>query len=207
MKSQTLISFLVYVLAGSAWAMPERVLILGDSLTAGSFVREDQSYPYLLQQRLIEEGQLDVTLVPAGIYGKKTKDAQTRLQKHLREDTELTALMLVLGANDGLRGRGIEIVKSNLVGTILLAQSRGLDVLLVGMKLPLVYPEKYRLAFEKMYSDIATETQVSFLPFLLEGVGGHPELNLPDTLHPNAAGYRVVAKHVYPYLIEFLGLR
>ncbi len=113
-------------------------------------------------------------------------------------------LILALGANDGLRGVAVEEMRKNLDEAIALALNSGVRVLLAGMKLPPNYGPEYTRDFEHVFSELATERNVGFIPFLLEGVAARPEFNQADGLHPTARGYEIVTETVLTYLRPLL---
>jgi acyl-CoA thioesterase-1 len=105
-----------------------------------------------------------------------------------------------LGANDGLRGLTIEELEKNLAEVIVNAQERGMPIILAGMELPPNYGEEYTGNFRRVYQQLADRYNLTLIPFLLEGVGGVAAMNQADGIHPNAAGHRHIAAHVYPVL-------
>jgi len=182
-------------------ASPVRVVALGDSLTEGYGVSKSSSYPALLQKRL-EKDYPGIVIVNAGISGATTASGVSNLKWQLKKPFDL--LILCLGGNDGLRGLPLQNSKKNLSKTLKLAKENGVKVILAGMKIPLNYGVKYRKEFEKIYQDLAKEHNVSFIPFLLKGVGGVKALNLPDGIHPNEKGYEKVVDNVLPYVRKLL---
>jgi acyl-CoA thioesterase-1 len=180
---------------------PPVVVALGDSLTAGFGVAPDQAYPTLLQNRMKAEGYAHV-VINAGVSGDTSGGALERLDTALHSDTRV--LIVALGANDGLRGVSIDEVRSNLSTIIERAQVRGIRVLLCGMEAPPTRGWDYTVAFHRIFRELAARFQAPLMPFLLEGVVGDPDLNLPDRFHPNAAGYRRTAERMWPYLEPLL---
>ena len=173
------------------------VVVLGDSLTAGPGLPVSSAYPVLLQQRSVEAG-FPHRFVNAGVSGDTTADGLRRLDAALTADTRV--LVVALGANDGLRGIPVETVKSNLSEIIRRAKARGIEVLLAGMETPPSRGWQYSVDFHFIYPDLAREHDVPLMPFLLAGVFGDPELNLPDGFHPNAAGMRAISAAMWPFL-------
>jgi acyl-CoA thioesterase I len=174
-----------------------RIVILGDSLTAGLGLPVEQSYPSLLQQRLIEEG-LNFEVVNAGVSGDTSAGGLSRLDWALEGNVRV--LVVALGGNDGLRGLPPEQLKRNLAQIIERAQARRVRVILAGMEAPPNYGRDYIVAFHEVYPALAREYNVALLPFLLEGVAGSQNLNQPDGIHPSAEGARIVADHVWVVL-------
>ena len=178
------------------------VLMLGDSLTEGTGVEKAKAYPYLVEQKLKEQGFLAIKVINAGVTGSTTASAQSRLAWYLREPPDI--LLLALGANDGLRGLPTLQMKHNLAGTIELALSKGIRVVLAGMKMPPNYGEDYTLQYEKVFPELAKKYDITFIPFLLEGVAGDPTLNLPDGIHPNERGHQIISELVYKTLVKLI---
>lgn len=177
------------------------VVVLGDSLTAGPLLRTEETYPALLQERVQSAG-LPHRVVNAGVSGDTTADGLRRLDAALQPDTRV--LVLALGANDGIAGIATETVKQNLRQIIERARARNIRVLLCGMESLPTHGVDYALRFHNIYPDLAREYDLPLMPFLLEGVFGRPALNLLDGLHPNAAGMRVIASEMWPYLEPLL---
>lgn len=178
-----------------------RVLFLGDSLTEGYGIDKSHAYPFLVEQRLKNLGK-HIEAINAGITGSTTASAKSRLQWQLKNKPDI--LVLALGANDGLRGINVKISQKQLTETVQLAKTNGITVLLVGMKLPPNFGPAYAKSFEKMFEQIAQSEKVYFLPFLLEGVGGVPSLNLSDGIHPNEKGHSIIADTVVKALQKLL---
>jgi acyl-CoA thioesterase-1 len=181
----------------------DRILIafLGDSLSAGLGVDEDEAFPKVVEGRLRELGW-NVEVINAGVSGDTTAGGTNRVVWLLRQRPHV--VVVELGANDGLRGMSIEMTESNLRRMVSTATEAGSRVLLVGMKVPPNYGSDYAQRFEAIFPSLAGELGVSLVPFLLEGVAAEPELNQADGIHPNAAGHRRVAETVEPYLEAIL---
>ena len=177
------------------------VVVLGDSLTAGPLLSQSQAYPALLESRARSAGYPH-RFINAGVSGDTTADALRRFDNAIHQDTRV--LVVALGANDGLQGVPINTIKSNLRQILDRARARNLKVLLAGMETPPSNGFQYSVDFHFIFPDIAREYEVPLMPFLLEGVFGNRELNLPDGLHPNAAGMRVIAETMWPYLEPLL---
>ena len=173
------------------------VVFLGDSLTAGLGVNEDQAYPALVAKRLVAEGH-EVRYLNAGVSGDTSAGGLRRMNWLLAQRPAV--LVLSLGANDGLRGLPLEQTEANLRDIVTKARAAGSRVLLLGMMVPPNYGPDYAPKFAAMFPRLAKELDVPLVPFLLEGVGGRPELNQGDGIHPTAAGHRVMADTVYPKL-------
>jgi acyl-CoA thioesterase I len=178
-----------------------RIVFLGDSLTAGLGLEKTQAVPALLQARLDKLGY-DYEVVNAGVSGDTSAGGLSRLDWSL--DGDVKVLVLELGANDGLRGLPVANMKRNLSEIIARAKSRGVEVLLTGMEAPPNYGQAYTNEFRQVYSDLAREHDVPFMPFFLDGVAGIPALNNPDGVHPNAEGARLVEQAVWKALEPLL---
>ena len=155
----------------------------------------DQAYPAILQRKLQEAG-IPLEVVNAGVSGDTTADGLRRANWALEGDVRL--LILALGANDGLRGLPPGQMKANLQNIIHRARQRAIPVLLVGMEAPPNYGEQYAAAFRQVFQDLARENKVPFVPFLLDGVAGIPDLNQADGIHPTSAGAAKIADHLWP---------
>ena len=199
------------LVAGAAllWAAeaPRRTLVvLGDSLAAGFGVEPREAYPARLQQR-IDDAQLPFTVVNAGVSGDTTAGGLRRLDWVLRKPADV--LLLELGGNDGLRGLAPESTRSNLVAIIGKVRTKNPEcrIVLAGMLMPDNMGEAYNRKFQAIFPEVAQEQKVGLIPFLLAGVGGVPELNQPDQIHPTAKGHDLVASNVWtvlePVLREF----
>jgi acyl-CoA thioesterase-1 len=193
---------LMLVLAAPPAMADDRVIVaLGDSLTAGLGVTRDEAYPALLEARLRRAG-FAYRVVNAGVSGDTAAGGLRRLDWVLRSRPEV--VIVALGANDGLRGQPVTAVRDNLTAIVTRLREAGTRVLLVGMRLPPNYGEAYASDFAEAFRAVARGTSVAFLPFLLAGVAGDPSLNQADGIHPNAAGHRIVAEHVWPSLQPLL---
>ena len=179
-----------------------RIVVLGDSLTAGLGVPRDQAYPAVLQRKL-EEAGIRLEVVNAGVSGDTTADGLRRANWALEGDVRL--LIVALGANDGLRGLPPSQMKANLQSIIHRARQRAIPVLLVGMEAPPNYGEQYVASFRQVFQDLARENKVTFVPFLLEGVAGMPDLNQSDGIHPTSAGAARIADHLWPVVKTMIG--
>lgn len=180
---------------------PPVVVVLGDSLTAGPGLRTEDAYPALLQERTRAAG-LPHRIINAGVSGDTTGDGLRRLDSALHADTRV--LVVALGANDGLQGVPVDTVKQNLRQIIERARSRNIRVLLCGMESLPNNGLDYVVRFHNIFPELAGEYSLPLMPFLLHNVFGRPELNLFDGFHPNAAGMRVIADEMWPWLEPLL---
>jgi acyl-CoA thioesterase-1 len=173
------------------------VVFFGDSLTAGLGVDGDQAYPAIVGRALAAEG-LPIRVVNAGVSGDTTAGGVSRIAWILGQKPDV--VVVALGANDGLRGQDLGEAEANLRTIVTRARSSGAAVLLVGMQLPPSLGPEYRDRFRDMFPRLARELDVPLVPFLLEGVGGRPELNQADGIHPTASGQRILADNVLPHV-------
>ena len=180
-------------------AVDKHILIIGDSLTAGYGVSKKASYPSQLA-KILEKSHPGYKVINAGSSGSTSASGLSRLKWHLKRKPNL--LILALGANDGLRGFPVSATKDNLGKVIDTAKLAGVKVFLAGMKMPTNYEKKYRQEFEQVYPDLAKTKAIGLIPFLLDGVGGDPKLNLADGIHPNEEGHKVIANTVYQSIKE-----
>lgn len=174
-----------------------KIVILGDSLTAGLGLLESQAYPALLQRRIDADGY-NYEIDNAGVSGDTSAGGLRRLDWSLQGNVRL--LVLALGANDGLRGLPVEEMKNNLTEIIRRARERDIVVILAGMEAPPNYGQEYGSSFRQAFRDIAQRERVPYIPFLLDQVAGHPDLNQGDGIHPNIQGAQIVADTVWGVL-------
>lgn len=182
-------------------APKKRLLIIGDSLTEGYGVTQKSAYPSQLESIIQKRGK-NYEVINAGSSGSTSASAFSRMKWHMKKTPGI--VILALGANDGLRGTSVSATKSNLSKAIDVALNKKVKVYLAGMKLPMNYGKKYRADFEKVFSELVKEKKIKFIPFLLKGVGGRPELNLADGIHPNEEGHKIIAQTVYAAIQEDL---
>jgi acyl-CoA thioesterase-1 len=176
-------------------AIPEdapTVLFMGDSIGAGLHLAAHQAFPAVLQRRLAGAG-LPFHLVNASESGRTTAGGASALAWSLRSDPDV--VVIELGGNDGLRNVPVPQVEANLERMLAEAAAAGARVLLLGVRLPPNYGS-YGAEFDAVYPRLAERHGVAFVPFFMAGVGGVPELNLPDGLHPTAAGHERLADNV-----------
>ena len=175
----------------------QKIVALGDSLTAGLGLVETQAYPALLQKKVDAEGY-PFDVVNAGVSGDTSAGGVRRLDWALEGDVRV--LILALGANDGLRGLPVPEMKNNLEEIIERAKERNIVVILAGMEAPPNYGPDYTSAFRGAFQELAREQQVIFLPFLLDKVAGNSALNQGDGIHPNAQGAEIIADGIWKVL-------
>jgi acyl-CoA thioesterase I len=174
-----------------------KVVVLGDSLTAGLGLAPADSFPAKLQRKIDGAG-MDFEVVNAGVSGDTSAGGLRRLDWSLQDGARV--LVVALGANDGLRGLPVGEMKQNLAQIIETAQRKKVDVILAGMEAPPNYGGEYAAAFRQTYRDLATQYNVPLVPFLLDNVAGQPSLNQADGIHPNVRGAAIVADTVWTAL-------
>jgi acyl-CoA thioesterase-1 len=177
------------------------IVAFGDSLTAGFGLDPAQTYPALLQRRLDDAGY-PYRMRNAGEDGDTTTTAAARLDRALTSDTMI--LIVALGINDGLRGVAISRIEDNLASIIERTRARGIEVLLCGMEAPPVRGFTYSVEFHRIYTRLAARYQLPLVPFILIGIAGHRDLNLPNGVHPNAKGHEIIATTIWTYLEPLL---
>lgn len=185
-------------------ASPRPVLmILGDSLTSGYGIDPDEAYPALLQAKIDAAG-LPHRVVNAGLSGDTSAGGLRRIDWMLRQPVDV--FVVALGGNDGLRGVDPAETRRNLIGILRRVRERNPEAKLVvaGMQMSPTMGRDYTEAFRATFPAVAEETGAALIPFLLDGVGGVPEMNLPDGIHPTPAGHRRIAEVVWPVLEPLL---
>ena len=169
------------------------IVALGDSLTEGYGIEKSKAYPTLVEAKLRAEGK-KVTVINAGVSGSTTASAPGRVKWLLKNKPDV--IFLALGSNDGLRGVDVATTKKNLKTAIDLAKQNHIQVWLAGALLPPNYGPQQTAAFKKLFSDLAKEENLPFMPFLLEGVATVQDLNQTDMIHPNEKGHAILADQV-----------
>ena len=171
-----------------------QLVIIGDSLTEGYGVSKDSAFPQLLEKKLNQKSQ-DWQVINSGVSGSTTASALSRVRWMLKNKPDL--VLIILGANDGLRGLKTEQSEKNLAEAIELAQKSHVKVILGGLYMPPNYGKEYSQQFKTMYSHLAKKYKVYLVPFILEKVAGDPKLNQADGIHPNEEGHKIVATTIY----------
>lgn len=175
------------------------ILILGDSITAGYGLELSQAYPALIQEKIDDKGWR-FKVVNAGQSGDTSGGGLSRMDWLLRNRVDV--LVLELGGNDGLRGLPVETTRKNLQAIIdrTKASYPQAKIIIAGMKVPPNMGRAYGEKFEAIFPALAKKNTAPLIPFVLEGVGGVRELNLPDGIHPTAKGHQIVAANVWKVL-------
>lgn len=189
--------------AGSSSASQhKKIIVLGDSLSEGYGVAKESAYPALLEKKLHEAGKPDWDVINAGISGSTSASAIGRMKWLFKNKPQV--VLLVMGANDGLRGLKVEETEKNLVAAIVFAQKQQVQVILGGLYMPPNYGKDYTEKFKRMYLELSKKYKLTFIPFVLDQVAGNPKYNLADGIHPNEEGHRIVAENIFKVLKDIL---
>lgn len=180
------------------------IIAVGDSLTAGLGVAESDAWPALLENKLRENGH-NWQVINAGISGETSSGTLSRIKWITARKPDI--VILETGANDGLRGIPIPVVKENLSRAVLMLQEGGVAVVLAGMQIVQNLGPEYTAAFADIYPAVAKEQECLLVPFFLQGVAGEPLLNQADTIHPNEEGHIQISETVYPYIVQTIQSR
>ena len=184
-----------------AAAGEKKLLVFGDSLTAGYGIPYDQAFPAQLEKKLQAAGYA-ITVINAGVSGDTTSGGLTRLEWTLEQKPDF--VILELGANDVLRAIDPALTRGNLQKMLDILQSRKIPVLLAGMKATPNLGQKFVAAYDEMYPTLAKKYHAVYYPFFLEGAFQHPELIQEDGLHPNTDGIAVIVKNILPSVKRLL---
>ncbi|KYG69248.1 arylesterase [Bdellovibrio bacteriovorus] len=195
---RSILVFSLFLFTSSFSYAQKKLIVLGDSLTEGYGVAKDAAYPALLEKKLHESGKKEWTVVNSGVSGSTTASGISRMKWLFKSKPE--AVLLVLGANDGLRGLKIEDSQKNLSEAIEYANSQKVRVILGGLYMPPNYGVAYTDKFKKMYESLAKKYKVTFIPFVLDKVAGNPKYNLADGIHPNEEGHKIIAENIFQVL-------
>jgi acyl-CoA thioesterase I len=178
-----------------------QIVALGDSLTSGHGIGELRSFPSILQSRIDAEG-FDYSVVNAGVSRNTSSHALQRLETALAGDVRI--LIVAVGANDGLRRVPVAQLNQNLTRIIETAQSRRIAVILCAMEALPIYGRNYVTSFRAVYDDLAARFRIPLVPFVMTNILGNRRLVLPDQVHPNAEGARMIADTIWPHLQPLL---
>jgi acyl-CoA thioesterase-1 len=175
------------------------ILVLGDSLSQGFGLAPSEAYPMLLSKKLRAAG-LNFQVTNASAAGGTTEGGLARLPAHLKRQTDI--LIVELGINDAFRGLPVDQIQTNLQQIIDKVKARNphVRVVIAGMQIPNHAADDYVSAFGKMFGDLAAKNSAALVPYLLQNVAGDPSMNLPDGIHPNAAGQKILAETVWHVL-------
>jgi len=178
-----------------------KIMVMGDSLSAGYGIKLDEGWVSLLQKELAKKNK--ATIVNASVSGETTSGGLTRLPALLSQHKP-DIVILELGGNDGLRGHPLKIMRENLQAMIDLGKSKGATIVLVGMQIPTNYGARYTTQFKEVYPELAEKNKIALVPFLLEGVAMHSELIQNDGIHPTAEAQPAIVKNVMPVLLPLI---
>jgi acyl-CoA thioesterase-1 len=186
-----------------AAATARRIVFFGNSLTAAYGLEPEQGFPALIQAKIDSLG-LAYNVINAGLSGETTAGGNERIDWILQQPVDV--FVLELGGNDGLRGINPDATYANLQSIINKVKTKypKAHIILAGMEAPPNMGADFTKAFRQVFPKLAKENRLPLVPFLLDGVGGHPELNLPDGIHPNAEGQYIVADNIWKVLQPLL---
>jgi acyl-CoA thioesterase I len=181
----------------------KNIVFFGNSLTAGYGLDPSEAFPALIQKR-IDSLKLSYTVINAGVSGETSADGLSRINWILQQP--LSVFVLELGGNDGLRGIAVAETTKNLQAIIDKVKQKypGAKIILAGMQVPPNMGSTYSTQFRSMFQNLIQKNKILMIPFLLEGVGGVPELNQPDGIHPTAQGEKILVENVLAVLKNIL---
>jgi len=184
-------------------AKKKTIVFFGNSLTAGYGLSPEQAFPALIQKKIDSLG-LPYQVVNAGVSGETSSGGKTRIDWILQQPIDI--FVLELGANDGLRGIPLSETKKNLQEIIdkIKAKYPHTKLVFAGMQIPPSMGQAYTTEFKNIFTELSEKNAMTLIPFLLEGVGGEPELNQQDGIHPNEEGSLIVARNVWRVLEKLL---
>ena len=184
-----------------AQTFPTKILVMGDSLSAGYGIDIQQGWVSLLEKELNKTHKVE--MINASVSGETSSGGKTRLPALLTEHKP-HLVILELGGNDGLRGQPLKLLQNNLQTMIDASTAAGAKVILAGMQIPPNYGARYSTQFKSLYSTLAEENQSGLIPFLLEGIGGKAELMQRDGIHPTAEAQPIIVKNVLPEVEKYM---
>ncbi|MEK9280433.1 MULTISPECIES: arylesterase [unclassified Bradyrhizobium] len=190
------------VAEGQSAAKPIRLVVLGDSLSAGLGLPGQEAFPARLQKALQDKG-VAVDMTNAGVSGDTSSGGRDRLDWSVPDGTE--GVIVELGANDALRGIDPDLTRAALSDIVARLKARKIAVMLCGMLAPPNYGADYAARFNSIYPDLAKKFDVPLYPFFLDGVAADAKLNQADGIHPTAAGVDIIVNNIMPTMEAFLG--
>ena len=200
-----MLSFILMMNVGNSLSQQEKksILFFGNSLTAGYGLDPELAFPNLIQQKINGEN-VSFTVINAGLSGETSAGGLSRIDWVMSQPIDI--FILELGANDGLRGLPLESTRTNLQGILDKVKQKysNVEIVIAGMMVPPNMGEDYSSEFKKIYPELARKNNATLIPFLLDGVAGIPDLNLPDGVHPNVEGHQIVAENVWSVLKPIL---
>ena len=179
--------------------IPERLLVIGDSLSAEYGLKRGSGWVELLKQALSKTNP-NVEIINASISGDTTSGGLSRI-KALLERTKPTIVLIELGANDALRGLPLSMTKQNMLEMVRLSKAAEARVLIAGMQIPPNYGQDYATAFKELFTEVAKTERTELVPFFLEGIADSPEMFQADTIHPNEQAQPILMENVRRVLV------
>jgi len=202
MKFLSIFISLMFSLSTYSDVKNESLLIYGDSISAGYGMSKEKQWSVILQD-IINRDNLKINVINSSVSGETTSGGLARISQIIKS-IKPDYLLLELGGNDALRGYPPRQIAANLAEIIKIAESANTKVLLMQIRIPPNYGSRYQKAFESIYSNIASETSATLIPFMLEEVALNEELMLPDGIHPKASAQPLIADYVYRQLKPLL---
>lgn len=193
----------IWLMTAAFAASPIKLVVFGDSLTAGFGINPAEAFPVKLEAALRQRG-LNVIVENAGVSGDTAKQGLERLEWSLAQDAD--AVIVELGANDALRGVDPNETRKSLNEIIAKLRARATPVMIAGMLAPPNLGAAYKELFDAIYPSLAREHGILLYPFFLEGIAGEPAFNLEDGIHPNPRGIDEIVKRMLPKVEEFLAM-
>jgi acyl-CoA thioesterase-1 len=195
----TFVTILAY--AQNTTSAATKILVMGDSLSAGYGIEIQQGWVKLLEKEITKKHPIQI--INASVSGETSSGGKARLPALLTEHKP-HIVILELGGNDGLRGQPLKLLEKNLQSMIDASKKSGAQVLLAGMQIPPNYGPRYSTQFKTLYAQLAEKNQAALIPFLLEGIGGNSELIQRDGIHPTAEAQPIIVKNVQVELEKLL---
>lgn len=180
---------------------PKKLLILGDSISAGYGVSVDRQWTSILQRKLDSSGK-NLKIINASFSGETTGGGLSRIASLMKSNSP-DYLLIELGGNDALRGYPVDKIKFNLIEICKMASKQNVVIILMQIRIPPNYGRIYTQAFESMYGEVANEMGILLVPFMIENIALEPNLMLPDGIHPNEKGQPLIAEEIYKWLGSF----
>lgn len=199
---KNILTLLIFFGSLGLYAQTKTFVIIGDSLTEGYGVARESAFPALLQEKIQAQEKSKWKVINSGISGATTASAIGRVNWVLKSKPDL--VMLILGANDGLRGLKVAESQKNLEEALELLKKNKVKTILGGLYMPPNYGKEYSNQFKAMYAALSKKHNVPLVPFILDSVAGNPKYNLADGIHPNEEGHKIIANKLYEKIKEHL---
>ncbi|MCB1687785.1 MAG: arylesterase [Halioglobus sp.] len=201
-RNSLLLGCLLLALIVNAHASEQKILVLGDSISAAYGMSLEQGWVAQMANEL-QAQDAGLSVINASISGETTEGGLRRLPALLEEHSP-NVVIIELGANDGLRGYPLPTLRSNLAALVRMSQENGARVILLPMEIPPNYGARYTTGFRESFRDVAAETDSILAPFLLDGVATNPKLVQPDGLHPTVEAQPLILANVLPTVNDVL---